>query len=236
MRLLGRKYATVLDATDGELTVLKLEDCEVEGRSPVRCHREYLGHRLGARLGLAVPRTRLLVHPRYGRASAQVYLAGARPVTSSEMRALARSRVGLRILLLDLLTANSDRREDNLLLRGDTVFPIDYNVAFAYANEGARPIPIAALLMRWVGIDGALLFGTGERRMLQEELSRLEGLIADGFVRAVVAEIDPAFLRPGEAARLAREICARRSALRVAVDAWWRTSIRPLHTLWGELT
>src|SRR6266545_4239993 len=116
MQVIGTRFSTWVGSFNGADHVWKAMDVSLPNRKPSSCFRELLGFRLGSRLGLAVPATRLVYDERYGRVSVQRVIAGARSPTPGEQHALATSRTGLRILLLDLLCRNHDRRPANLLV------------------------------------------------------------------------------------------------------------------------
>src|SRR5262245_52173983 len=135
VRCVGKRFGTWVETLDGVEHVWKSMDFAPPGREPSACYRELLGFQLGSRLGLAMLETRLFRHPVYGRVSVQRMIRGARPAGAAERQALALATTGLRILLLDLLARNPDRRAANLLVAGAVVFPIDFNVAFDYGED-----------------------------------------------------------------------------------------------------
>jgi hypothetical protein len=234
MRLIGTRFSTWRVRLGGADHVLKSMDFVPPGREPSLCFRDFLGYRLGSRLGLAVPATRLLRHPRWGRCSAQLWIAGARPPTAAEQRRLAPAAAGLRILLLDLLSRNGDRRADNLLVAGPAVFPIDFNVAFDFPDDGLSYEECRDQIMRWFGLAGVLGLGPGDRDRLLGEGRRLAGLLSDPYLNFALGLVDDPFLSGPDRARLLACLRRRRDALGPSLARWWDETVNPLHRLLGE--
>lgn len=230
MLLLGNKFCTFLEVIDGKYAVLKAQDYCIPDREKVFCFREYLGYCLGTRLGLVIPRTQLLLHSHYGRVSAQQYVSEAKPVSRAMQRSLATSTLGFRIMLLDLVCGNHDRRLDNLIEVNGTILPIDFNVAFVFKRPTSLfHAEVNTLVMRWFGIEGALTLQPDDRVRLLKEIERLEQLLNNQYLHYCLNEIEPLFLSVNERHWLFEQLMRRRQLLHSTIDQWWDKTIAPLH-------
>ena len=225
MNLIGHKYATF---RDGPLLV-KAQDLSVRGRLPVACYREALAYRLGTRLGLAIPPTELLTHPKHGRLSVQRWLEDARPPSQERLDCLRFEPTGIRILLLDLLVANADRRDENLIERDGTILPIDFNVAFAFAGATPRIEMPEMTIMRWFGTAGVLALPTDGMSHLEAQVASFEHLISDPYIRFAVAQLPDEFVTAPERERLQQGLASRRAAMATWLRDWWQRTVEPLH-------
>lgn len=226
MNLIGARYAT-FHAGDW---LVKCEDFSVRERLPVRCYREYLAVRLGSRLGLSIPATELVVDPRYGRVAVQRWLHGASAPSPGALDAARFTPLGIRILLLDLLVANTDRQLRNLLVLDGELVPIDFNVAFAFA--GGRPCEQPQqTIMRWFGTHGVMELPHEGLTTLDVEIMRFEQLVSERYVRFVVGQLPDNFLRDRERDSLERGLLARRAAIGTWIRDWWHTAVAPIHEL-----
>ncbi len=228
MLLIGDRFCTLLETINDTRMVIKAQDLDIPDREPVRCYREYLGYCLGTRLGLSIPKTRLLLHPRYGRISAQYFVKEAQSMSEIEQRTLVISSLGFRIILFDLLCGNHDRRLDNLLTAHGIVMPIDFNVAFSF-NEPVKFIELNLLIMRWFGIEGALCLRPHDWKLLSLEIKRLEHLLDRRYLNRCLDEIDPLFLPTCERNWLFKHLTGRLQLLYPSLEYWWQTTITPLH-------
>lgn len=227
MILLGDKFCTFMDRIDGVDAVIKAQDMRIPGRDSVRCFREYLGYCLGVGVGLAMIDTRLIRHPHYGRISAQQFVCTAQRISRADRLALATETVGFKIMLLDLVCGNHDRRRDNILTANGTVFPIDFNVAFGFR----RPLMFAefnTMVMRWFGLDGTLALQASDRVRLTSEISQLEDRLNESYLRSCLDAIHPAFLAVHEKRSLLEHLIQRLRLVRPAFEHWWETTITPL--------
>lgn len=227
MILLGDKFCTFLDRINGVYTVIKAQDFCIPGREPVRCFREFLGYHMGERIGLAMIETQLILHPRYGRISAQYFVQEARRISQADRQTLATDTVGFKIMLLDLLCGNHDRRRDNILKANRTIFPIDFNVAFAFR----RPLMFVefnAMVMRWLGLEGATTLDSMDRIRLTSEIAHLERRLNEHYLRSCLNAIHPAFLTLHEKRWLLGHLIQRLRLIRPAFEHWWETTIIPL--------
>lgn len=228
MRLLGRRFATWLDDAG---VVVKSLDWAPEHLERSRGHLEALGARLGGRLGLPVPATRLERHPIYGRISVQTYLADARAVTLEEWTAFTTSPTGLRIVVFDLLIDNPDRRPENLLVLLGSMIPIDFNMAFRFAAPEPATERAGRILMQWFGVGGPLALRPEHRALLVAEARRAAGLVTPGYIDCAVASIEEGFASAEERAGLVAGLAARRAALGQLIAQWWDDIIDPVHCL-----
>lgn len=228
MKLLGTRYATFLATIGGETCVVKSQDFAPLELLPVKCHRELLGHMLGRRLGLPVPPVRLLVDDVLGRISAQKFLGDARRLRPENFSELMMSVTGFRILLLDLLIANSDRRGDNLLSLGELVIPVDYNVAFAMETSGDRKQIFDPIVMRWFGIEGALRLGPSNWEQLRLEAMRAGALLSEEYLRYAVSQLRAPFIEAEESDQLEHRLLTRRARLLSDLDAWYSETVQPI--------
>jgi hypothetical protein len=231
MYVVGRRYSTWVDAIDGVDYVWKSMDVAPPGREPSLCFREFLGFCLGSRLGLAVPATELRCDRRYGRVSVQRLIVGSRAPMVEEQRAVATSTSGVRILLLDLVIRNPDRRAANLLLAGNTVFPIDFNVAFDFDGDGLAYAEFRDLIMRWIGLPGVLRLLPTDRACFQEEARRMEHLLSTPYLTYTLNLVDDRFLSADDRTRLRLGLERRRDAVGPMLERWWHETVRPLHRL-----
>jgi len=231
LKLIGSRYSTFLVDIDDQRCLVKTMDLDVPDRRPVQCHRELLGYLLATRLGLAVPPTSLLEHPVWKRVSVQRWIEDARPLTLEERQTLRLEPTGLRILLLDLLIANRDRSVANLLTARGVVFPIDFNVAFAFGVESARLDEPNSMIMRWLDIGGVLALRHDHLAALLVEIDRALHLVSMEFVHYAVGQLPEAFLAPGERQQLIAGLRTRRSALATWIQTFWRETVAPLHHL-----
>jgi hypothetical protein len=229
--LLGSRFATWLDVCSEGLCVVKSMDVAPPGREVTACWREFLGNRLATRLGLAVPATQLQCDSRYGRVSVQRYIAGASAVTRSEFHRIALSRRGMRILSLDFISRNRDRRPANLLRRNDVVFPIDYNVAFDFSGDTIRFGEAAGMIARWFSLEGIARLKLSAWNDVYGEARRAERLLSDSFVEHAVALIPRAFLGRADRSVLLAGIRRRRDALTAILWQWWDDTVLPLNRL-----
>jgi hypothetical protein len=231
LKRIGRRYATFAATVDGQPSVVKAMDPRPGEGVAVRCYREALGARLGTRLGLAVPRTSLVEHPEWGRISVQRWVGGARPLSAGRWAELARSPPGLRILLLDLLVANRDRHRENLLERDGAVFPIDFNVAFGFADDPPRVEPAGDTILRWLGVGGAAALAPRDLGGMLAEAHRAERALSPEYLHCAVADLPERFLRCGERERLLAGLLERRTLLEPWVRRFWCETIEPLHRM-----
>jgi len=230
LKPVGTRFATFLAQVAGRPAIVKAEDYTVAELRPVRVHREWLGARLASRIGLAVPATRLAVHPVVGRLSVQDFVTGARRISAEELRRVATTPEGLRIMLFDVLIANHDRRPDNLLILGNAVLAIDFNVGFDFAEVPIGWSP-TTLMQLWLGIDGMLAFRPDDRQRLDDEAARIEALLDENYLADTVAAIGEAFLPGSERALLLEGLLARRRTLRRWALDFWTQHIAPIHRL-----
>ena len=227
MNLVGTRYATFLDRD----LLVKAEDLEVPERLPVRCYREALGARLASRLGLASPPGELLVDLDRGRLFKRPWLFRAATPGKGDLAALLSSPEGLRILLLDVLIANHDRRVDNLLVLEGQLIPIDFNVAFGFATGRAPSEPADTTIMRWFGTRGVLALHRDVRQRLDEEISRLLHLLGEPYIHWAVAQIPDVFISPEERLLLLEGLLFRREHLASWINDWWDMTVAPLHRI-----
>lgn len=233
MILIGESFSTYLAMVEGEPSIVKTQDVCAPGRQPVLCYREALGYRIGTRLGLPIPPTRLGVDPRLGRISLQHWVANARHLSAAHHRRLATTRAGFRIVLFDLLCDNHDRRPENLIQRNGTAFAIDFNAAFGFRQrEIQREIQGVAeesIISKWFGIDGALALEPADRAALTTEVGRLEKVLDPKYLHCCVRELPAAFLAREEKEVLLEHLLERRRRVRPTVERWWNINIAPLH-------
>lgn len=236
MRLIGRRFSTWIEHSLDMDWIIKSMDLVPPDREPSICYRDYLGFRLGARLGLAVPETRLDLLETYGRCSVQCCVPGAREVTSGEQQSLCASPTGLRIMLLDLLCRNRDRRLENLLLVGGVYFPIDFNVAFRFDD---RPIPSAEssrIIMNWLGIEGALTTAARGWDALSRQVESVQNLLSEHFLTYAISSVGQEFLSGDERTRVLGELLRRRQALPAFLGRWWQETAIPLQAIPREVS
>jgi len=231
MQLLGSRFATWLTSCEGVEVVVKSMDSAPEEREPSLCWREFLGWRLGTRLGLAVPETQLALDPLWGRVSRQRFIANVRPVTTAEYQRIVTTLRGARILALDFIARNPDRRYANLLVRDDVVFPIDFNVAFDYADDAMTWDELRTCISRWFQIDGITTLATIDIAHLYAEARRAGALLTDAFLEHAVAQIDERFLPRPQRAEILDGMRRRRDALVPALQRWYSETVAPLRRL-----
>ena len=229
--LLGSRFATWLTTCGDVPCVVKSMDVAPPQREPSLCWREFLGWRLATRLGLAVPVTQLRHDPQLGRISLQSFVAGARTVTASEREAMVTTPRGHRMLALDFVARNPDRRPQNILVRGEVVFPIDYNVAFDYAGDIVRWDEVRSFLGRWFQVGGICRLAGLEWPNVLRQVRRVEYLLPDAFLQQAVGEIEPVFLETARRHELLAGLRRRREALRPTLERWWEETIVPLQSL-----
>jgi hypothetical protein len=234
MKLIGRNFSTWIDHSEGQIWVIKAMDLVPPKREPSLCFRDYLGFRLGARLGLAVPDTRLTHLEPYGRCSMHCFVEGAREVTDVQRQAVAASATGLKILLLDLLCRNRDRRHHNLLLAGGVYFPIDFNAAFCFANVGHEDS--ARIIMNWLGVGGARAVAARGREVLFRQVETARHLISERFLVYALSTIGEEFLCAAEREYLLHELIRRREDLPGYLDRWWQDTATRLENIPQEVT
>lgn len=231
MLLIGQKYCTFLGHIENRLCIIKAQDISIYNRKPVQCYREYLGYLIGKRLGLQVPKTHLLVHPVYGRISVQHFLYEARRIPLSLYNSLKTSAVGLKIILFDLICANRDRRQDNVLELSGAVLPIDFNVAFKFDVSNNFYAEANSIFMRWLGIDGVLGLHREDRDRLHTVTQTMQRLIDRYYLHYCLKEIEPCFLSSEEKEQLLFRICYRIDNLQRFLEEWWAKTIEPLFFL-----
>ncbi len=231
MRLPPSRYSVWLEALDGLDHVWKSMDFSERCPAPSLCYREYLGFLLGTRLGLAVPSTRLLRDPRYGRISVQRFITGARPVTTAERDGLAGTPTGIRLLILDLICRNPDRTNANLLIRDGAVFPIDFNVAFDFQDDRLDDNKFRSFITHWFGPAGVVLLSPRDGDRLLLELERAAHLLGDSFLDHSVALVDDEFLAEEERVTLLDGLKRRRDILRPTLARWWEETVAPVHRI-----
>lgn len=227
MILIGTRFATFRD----EGFLVKSEDLHVPERSPVRCYREALGFMLASRLGFAVPPATLRQHPHHGRVVTRRWLQAAHVATDTELAALAPSAQGVRVLLLDLLVANRDRRRDNILMMNGELMPIDFNVAFGFADETARTEPPDQTIMRWFGLENVLALPHGVRATFDTEAARFHHVLDERYLRWSVAQVPDDFLTSDERSRVLAGLLTRRACLSSWLADWWRAAVEPIHRI-----
>jgi hypothetical protein len=226
MLVVGTTSAAILARAGDRLSVLRGEDLTIPGRRPARAYREYLGTRLGRRLGLACPRTVLASHAALGRLAIQD-LVDAAAMAPEELVRLRRSDVGHRVLVLDAICANPDRRPANLLGDGADVVPIDFEAAFGEAAADA-------IADRWFGIEGIVELRPHDGLRIAAEAQRARRRLPADFLRSIVAEIPPAFIDGRERAEVAEGLVRRVGSVPDDLDDWWRRRVRPAHRLLGQ--
>lgn len=227
MNLIGTQYATFQAGT----SLVKVQDFVVPDRLPVRCYREALGCRLGARLGLSVPPAELVVDPVFGRVSIQPWLASARAPSTGRLADFRFEPDGIRTLLLDLLIANPDRRNANLLQLDELIVPIDFNVAFGFASDVPRVEDPDLTIMRWFGTRGVLALPRNGLVAIETEIARLEHLLDERYIRAAARSLSERFIDAPERERLTRGLLDRRAQLGAWIREWWHRTVVPLHRL-----
>jgi hypothetical protein len=227
MNLIGTRYATFHAGP----WLVKAQDLKVPDRLPVICYREALACALGTRLGLTIPVTHLVEHPEHGRIATQPWLDHARPPSPQQLADLRFAPTGIRILLLDLLIANSDRRDDNLLDLGGTIAPIDFNVSCAFAREGGRYEPPDMTIMRWFGTAGVLGLPRDGLATLTGEIERFEHLISEPYLHFACERLPDAFIDELERKRLVQALVLRRRDIGAWLRDWWHRTVEPFHRL-----
>lgn len=233
MIVIGKRYATLLGKLDGQPVVVKLQDLPVDQRRPVVVHRELVGARLAERLGVPVPETRLAMHPHLGRLSLQRFVVGARPPSAGELAALRQSAPGWRLLLLDLVIGNHDRRIDNLIVTpAGSWMAFDFNVAFPFEDCRRAEEP-SMTIQRWMGLSAATL-PKSQRTSINAEVARTQRLLADDFLDELLERVPAAFVSSAVRRRLLDGMVARRRALAGWIDHWWQTTVAPVHRLLRE--
>jgi hypothetical protein len=233
--LLGSRFATWLTMHDGELAVVKSMDVAPPHRETSPCWREFLGWRLGTRLGLAVPVTQLDYDPCMGRISVQRFIAGARPSTAAEFGELIVTRRGFRILALDFVARNPDRRPENVLVRGDVVFPIDFNVAFDHTGDTLAQHEVNTFVSRMFQVDGIGRLVKLQAPAFVDELRRAEQLLSYAYLAHAVDGISSVFITEAQREELIRGLNRRRDALVSAMQQWWAETVLPLQRLLGGI-
>ena len=229
--MVGARFATWLATYHGVASVVKSMDVAPPDRETSLCWREFLGARLGTRLGLAVPHTLLQRDPALGRISIQRFIAGARRCLPAELRDLCTTPRGMRILMLDIVARNPDRRPENVLVLGDAVFPIDFNVAFNYAGDTAAWCEMHSFVSRSFQLDGIGRLLAHNASIMIDEARRAEHLLTDAFLTHVLREIDRGFISGEERDALLVGLQRRRNALVATLQRWWDETITPLQRL-----
>lgn len=227
MQLLGNRFCTFHDVLYGQQVIIKAEDFVVPHREQVRCFREYLGSLLAQRIGLPVPQTTLMQHERYGRISCQRFYPHARTISLAEMRAISATETGIRILLLDILCGNQDRRHENLIVRGTQLVPIDFNVAFAFKKK-LSSTDINSWVGNWFGFETILALQPADWTKFSEELDFVLGRLDEQYLQKAVNYIDPHFLLFNERAWLLQHLLDRRNLLRGCIEEWWCSNVNAL--------
>jgi hypothetical protein len=233
--LLGSRFATWLTTHDGQLAVVKSMDVAPPHRETSPCWREFLGWRLGTRLGLAVPETQLRHDPHVGRISVQRFIAGARPSAVREFGELMVTRRGFRILALDFVSRNPDRRPDNVLVRGDVVYPIDFNVAFDYSGDSLAQSEVSTLVSRTFQIDGIVRLLKLQPSDFIDEIRKAQHLLSHEYLQHAIDGISSPFITQAQRERLIRGLQRRRDALVSTMQQWWAQTVSPLQRLLGGI-
>lgn len=230
-RLIGIRFNTWVEALDGVCYVWKSMDLVVPNREPSLCFREFLGYLIGSHLGLTIPETRLFQEKRYGRVSIQRLVTNARIFTTEEKRALAPTKTGVRILLLDLLSCNHDRRLDNILVSGNTIFPIDFNVAFAFEYDRLIYEEFRTIITQWFEIEGILNSKPSDLDFFLLETRRMRALLCDRNLNYIFSLIDSTFMSRDERMRLLKCLKRQRDMIELFLIRWWEETVEPLHLL-----
>jgi hypothetical protein len=231
MILIGQKFCTFLGVIEDELFVIKTQDISVSSRKPIRCYSEFLGYLIGKRLGLPVPKTHLLIHSALGRISVQHFLYEARRIPMSLYNSLKTSTVGLKIILLDLICANHDRRPDNVLELSGAAIPIDFNVAFQFNSTNNFYAEANSIFMRWFGIVGVLDLHQEDYYRLQTMARIVQRRVDKQYLHWCLQEIEPCFLSSAEKERISVCIYDRIDNLQGFLEEWWQQTMAPLFYL-----
>jgi hypothetical protein len=226
MLVVGTTSAAVLARAGERFSVLRGDDLVIPGRRPARAYREYLGARLGTRLGLACPQTVLASHPSLGRLAVQD-LVDAAAILPADLPRLRRSDAGLRLLVLDAICANPDRRSANLLRGAGGLVPIDFEAAFG-------DVTIDVVADRWFGIEGILELRPHDGLRLAAAAECASRRLPADLLRSIVAEIPPAFLDAPERGAVTEALVRRVRSVADELDDWWRRRVRPAHRLLGQ--
>ena len=226
MEFLSNKFATFVDVINGQKFIIKSMDF-YNDREPVLCFREYFGYKIGRALGLFIPPTILTIIPTYGRVSMQIYVEGCRHITDSEKKYLARTPLGNRILIFDLLTRNHDRRNENVLVNDRNIFPIDFNVAFNLSEKENTFSAFKNISMSWFGLHNIVGLKKTDLFAFLDEAYYAQDIITDEFIVCLIKSVDERFCGAEKIKKVAYNLRKNRQLIPYFLQIFWEKVVLP---------